>query len=121
MCLFDTGSQVFRNGTRNARRVRSTCRQTVLDGPGNLPIWLGSGSFRARDQQRLISSARRQIRGSGAVLVVPPQCDLRSQQYVCQVTSLNAHRNQIADFVGLDLESGGGSRARICDESQGDI
>ena len=62
-CLLDTGSQGVRTGTRNARRVRGTCRQTVLDGPGNLPIWLGSGSFRGRDQQRLIWSARRQIRG----------------------------------------------------------
>jgi len=78
-CLLDTGSQGFRNGTRNARRVRGTCRQTVLDGPGIQPIWFGSGSFRARDQQRLTSSARRQTRGCGAALVIPPQCDLRSQ------------------------------------------
>ena len=49
-CLLDSGSQGFRNGTRNTRRVRGTCRQKGLNGPGNLPIWLGSGSFRARDQ-----------------------------------------------------------------------
>jgi len=50
-CILNTGSPDVRNGTRNARRVRGTCRQTVLDEPGNPPIWLGSGSLRAREQQ----------------------------------------------------------------------
>jgi len=99
--------QVFGNMTRNARRVRGTCCQTELDGPGNLPIWSGSGSSRARDQRGLFSSARRQVQSGGAALVFPPQCDLRSQQSVCQFTTLNAYRNRIADFCGSDSESGG--------------
>jgi len=54
--LLDSGSHCFHKGTRRARRVRSTCRQTVPDGPGHLPIGLGTGSLCVREQQRLISS-----------------------------------------------------------------
>jgi len=53
--------------------------------------------------------------------LIPPQCDFRSQQSVCQFTSRNAYRNQIANCFGLDLESGCGLPARISEESQGDI
>jgi len=44
----------------------------------------------------------------------------RPEVFIFANHALKNHRSRIADFVGLDLESGGGSRARICDESQGD-
>jgi len=63
----------------------------------------------------------RQIGGRGDALVTLPQCDLTSQQYVCQLASLNAHRNRIADLVCWDFETGRGSRPNTYDESQSDI